>query len=259
MGSRVFGTCDVRTTGKVVEPYPASVSSFHRLEADKVEDTVRQLEERIRARFPERRLGGVAGELLVLTQDVARGSEAIRGRLRWVRLLSRLAAGVVLVASVVVFVLAFRDAASAGPDRSFEWVPLIESTINDLVFAGLALWFLYALPQRLERGHLLDLLHRLRSLAHIVDMHQLTKDPERLRSDFRPAGAIVTNDLDRSGMERYLDYCSELLSLVGKVAALCAEESRDSLVLTTVSDLETLTTGMSRKIWQKISLLPTVE
>ena len=25
---------------------------------------------------------------------------------------------------------------------------------------------------------------------------------------------------------------------------------------TTVSDLETLTTGMSRKIWQKISLLP---
>jgi len=57
-------------------------------------------------------------------------------------------------------------------------------------------------------------------------------------------------------MEHYLDYCSELLSLIGKVAALCAEESRDSLVLTTVSDLETLTTGMSRKIWQKISLLP---
>ena len=27
-------------------------------------------------------------------------------------------------------------------------------------------------------------------------------------------------------------------------------------MLTTVSDLETLTTGMSRKIWQKISLLP---
>jgi len=47
-----------------------------------------------------------------------------------------------------------------------------------------------------------------------------------------------------------------MLSLIGKVAALCAEESRDSLVLTTVSDLETLTTGMSRKIWQKISLLP---
>lgn len=33
-------------------------------------------------------------------------------------------------------------------------------------------------------------------------------------------------------------------------------ESRDPLVLTTLSDLETFTTGMSRQIWQKISLLP---
>ncbi len=215
-----------------------------------------RLESRIRARFPDRGLLAVAGELGTLTADVAEGSSAIRGRLRWVRLGSRVAAGVVLVASVVVFALAFRDALSAGPDRTFEWVPLIESTINDLVFAGLALWFLYALPQRLERGHLLDLLHRLRSLAHIVDMHQLTKDPERLRPDFRSTDATVRIDLDRGEMEHYLDYCSEMLSLIGKVAALCAEESRDSLVLTTVSDLETLTTGMSRKIWQKISLLP---
>ncbi len=57
-------------------------------------------------------------------------------------------------------------------------------------------------------------------------------------------------------MEHYLDYCSELLSLVSKTAALCAEESRDSVVLETVSRIEQLTNGMSRKIWQKISVLP---
>ena len=232
------------------------MSSLQRLDAAAVLDTVARLESRIRARFPDRGLYAVAGELRVLTADVAEGSASIRERLRWVRLASRVAADAVLLATVVVLVLAFRDAGRAGPDRSFEWVPLIESTINDVVFAGLALWFLYALPQRLERGHLLGLLHRLRSLAHIVDMHQLTKDPERLRPDFVPTDVSVAPDLDRSQMEHYLDYCSELMSLVGKVAALCAEESQDSLVLTTVSDLETLTTGMSRKIWQKISLLP---
>lgn len=232
------------------------MSSLERLDAAPVQVTVARLESRIRARFPDRGLLSVAGELRVLTADVAEGSSAVRERLRWVRLGSRAAAALVLVATVAVFVLAFRDAVRAGPDRSFEWVPLIESAINDLVFAGLALWFLYALPQRLERGHLLDLLHRLRSLAHIVDMHQLTKDPERLRSDFVATDESVQIDLGRAGMEHYLDYCSELLSLIGKAAALCAEESRDSLVLTTVSDLETLTTGMSRKIWQKISLLP---
>ena len=65
-------------------------------------------------------------------------------------------------------------------------------------------------------------------------------------------------NLDRAEMENYLDYCSELLSLTGKTAALCAEKSRDSVVLNTVSTLEALTNDMSRKIWQKIQLLPPV-
>ena len=62
--------------------------------------------------------------------------------------------------------------------------------------------------------------------------------------------------MTRDQVERYLDYCSEMLSLVGKTAALCAEESRDSVILETVSTIENLTVGLSRKIWQKISNLP---
>jgi hypothetical protein len=57
-------------------------------------------------------------------------------------------------------------------------------------------------------------------------------------------------------LHRYLDYCSEMLSLTAKTAALCAEHSTDSVVLETISDIETLTTDLSNKIWQKISLLP---
>ena len=76
----------------------------------------------------------------------------------------------------------------------------------------------------------------------------------------RPTSGLATSssaddDLDRDQMERYLTYCSELLSLIGKTAALCAEESRDAVVLDTVSTIEELTLGMSRKIWQKISVL----
>ena len=124
------------------------------------------------------------------------------------------------------------------------------------MFAAIAVFFLYALPNRIERSHLLAQLHRVRSLAHIVDMHQLTKDPERLRPDFNATHESVDPALTRDDMEHYLDYCSEMLSLLGKIAALCAEESQDAVVLDTVSTIETLTTGMSRKIWQKISLLP---
>ncbi len=125
------------------------------------------------------------------------------------------------------------------------------------MFAAIAVYFLYALPNRIERSYLLAQLHRVRSLAHIVDMHQLTKDPERLRPDFNATRESVDPGLSRDDMEHYLDYCSEMLSLIGKIAALCAEESQDAVVLNTVSTIENLTTGMSRKIWQKISLLPT--
>ena len=39
-------------------------------------------------------------------------------------------------------------------------------------------------------------------------MHQLTKDPERLRPGFRPTHESVDPDLSRDDLERYLDYCS---------------------------------------------------
>jgi hypothetical protein len=45
------------------------------------------------------------------------------------------------------------------------------------------------------------------------------------------------------------------LSLVGKLAALYAQSNSDSVVLQSVNDIETLTNGISRKIWQKIMIL----
>ena len=38
-----------------------------------------------------------------------------------------------------------------GTEHSFDWVPLVESLVNDLIFATLAVVFLWALPERLER------------------------------------------------------------------------------------------------------------
>jgi hypothetical protein len=230
--------------------------SFQKLMPEPVAATVTRLQERIEERFPTRGIVAVAAELRSLVDLVAENASAHRGRIRTVRLACRGFAGVIVLGTVVALVLAIRSAhGDAGPD-GLDWLPLIETTVNDLVFAAIAVYFLYTVPERLQRGSILALLHQLRSLAHIIDMHQLTKDPERLRASFKPTSMSVELDLDRDEMERYLDYCSEMLSLVGKTAALCAEESRDSVVLDTVSTIETLTTGMSRKIWQKISVLP---
>ena len=227
-----------------------------RLDAPTVIATIDQLEGRIRARFADRGLPKAAAELRSAATEVSELGVHLRGRLRVLRWTARAASVLVALGMALVLIVAARDADLSGSVRSVDWVALVESTIQTLVFGGLTLLFLNALPDRLERRHLLRRLHRLRSLAHVIDMHQLTKDPERLRSDFEPTDATVAVDLTRAEMQHYLGYCSELLALVGKVAALCAEDSQDGLILETVSDIENLTNGMSRKIWQKISLLP---
>jgi len=54
---------------------------------------------------------------------------------------------------------------------------------------------------------------------------------------------------------RYLDYCSELLSVISKLSALLVQYFNDEVLLGAVNEIEGLTTGLSGKIWQKIQLL----
>lgn len=228
-----------------------------RLESAYVADTVGRLEARIRARFPDRRLGNVAAELGTAVPEIHDGFEQSKRRRRQVRLFSRVASLVIVLLALGALGLALRDAITTGTEHSFDWVPLAESLINDAVFAAIAVFFLWAMPERLERRTLLDLLHRLRSLAHVVDMHQLDKDPEQARAEYTPtAMSPERRIMDAEDLHHYFDYCSELVSLIAKTAALCAERTSDAVVLHTVSEIETLTAQMSQKIWQKISLLP---
>lgn len=228
------------------------------LAAAAVRETVVELEARIASRFPDRGLRGVAGDLLLLIDQVQSSATETHRRIRTLRALSRVAMVAIVGATMLALVFALRDAllVDGRITDSLDVLPLIETLINDVVFAGIAVFFLYSFPERLRRGQLLNLLFRLRSTAHIIDMRQLSKDPEQLRPSYVPTPVSKPLELTRDEMERYLDYCSEMLSLVGKTAALCAQESRDSLVLETVSQIETLTVGLSRKIWQKISNLP---
>lgn len=226
------------------------------LEGPAVRETVLALYGRIQARFPKRGLLGVCGDLLTLVEEVQLGSSQVQSRIRVARLASRVVMVLVLAGTVFALAMAARDVFRHGLDSFVDLLPLIETAINDIVFAGIAVFFLWSFPERVQRGQLLKLLHQLRSTAHVIDMHQLTKDPEQLKPSFVPTAKSTKLDLNRDQMERYLDYCSEMLSLVGKTAALCAEESRDNLVLETVSTIENLTVGLSRKIWQKISNLP---
>ena len=57
----------------------------------------------------------------------------------------------------------------------------LEAGVSDVIFLGVALFFLFSLEARSKRRQALAGLNDLRSIAHVIDMHQLTKDPEIAR------------------------------------------------------------------------------
>jgi hypothetical protein len=226
------------------------------LVGDHVGVTVERLERRILARFGERGLTKAARDLRRLVDLVQTEARESRTRMRRMTLATRATSITIIAATLLAMVFSLRAPVKDGLARTVDWVPLVDSTISDLVFAAIAVLFLWATPERLERRALLGVLYRLRSFAHVVDMHQLSKDPEQVRSTYTPTEQSIQHGLDADQLHHYLDYCSEMLSLTAKTAALCAEHSSDGVVLETIFTIETLSTELSNKIWQKISLLP---
>ena len=229
------------------------VVGYERLEPAKVTATLDLLHERIDLNLPGRRLGDVVLEVRGVITRIERESSDRAGWTPAVRIGSRVAIFLLVVLLVVLLASAARTGASElGQIRTFDWLSIVDSGVNDVVFVGIAIWFLVSAPDRLRRRRVLATLYRLRSLAHITDMHQMSKDPDSALATGTgdPGGAMTAIEL-----ARYYGYCSELLSLTSKAAALCGEGTADAVVLDTVSEIESLTTGMSRKIWQKISLL----
>jgi branched-subunit amino acid transport protein AzlD len=226
---------------------------YRRLDSAEIIATAARLEERIRARFPEAGLSRVAAELVSLAHDLAASARALERPIWWLR--AATAAVVIAGAAVFVFlgtVVPF-NRFSAG-DAS-DWVQGIEASINTLLLAGLGLIALLRTEATIKQKRVFRELHGLRSLIHVIDMHQLTKDPNVLKPGYKPTAKSPPRLTKKADLASYLDYCSEMLSITGKIAALFAQSVNDEVVVEAVNDIEALGSNLSRKIWQKITLI----
>ncbi|MEP6836063.1 MAG: hypothetical protein ABJB74_21920 [Gemmatimonas sp.] len=229
-----------------------SDSPYRQLDPTQIVATLTRLRERIAERFPSASLGGVSQELLTLTNE-ATDTIAYLRRPLWIL---RIAVGTAIVGAAFVLFMASKSVRiPVGVSGVSEFFQGIEAAINDLIFFGLGVFFLVTVEMRIKRRRALRALHQLRSIIHIVDMHQLTKDPERLMSPQQDTASSPERSMAPPELGRYLDYCSELLSVTSKVAALFVQYFNDPVVLVAVNDIESLAAGYSSKIWQKITLL----
>ena len=223
---------------------------FQSLDPARIIETLRRLHGRIEQRFPGSGLGRLCAELAT-TAETSSVEAAKLSERNWPL---RFAVGVLVAFGVAAQIAAAKFLHFEEVEANVGLLQSLEAAVNLLILFGGALWFLMTLEERLKRRRALDALHTLRSMAHVIDMHQLTKDPVALVRERAPPRAMSKFELTR-----YLDYCAEMLALIGKLAALFGERMRDPVVIDAVTEIENLTTGLARKIWQKITLLGDIE
>ncbi len=237
-----------------VAPLATMATMRIELDASQLVATIAALRRRIDERFPGAGLGDVAANLQALAERHAARSAAIRAPVWTLRLGSwlLLAAGLGAVAWAM---LQQRGAARADDWQWTDTLDVLEKSLSSMFFLTAAGVYVASVETRARRQRCLHALRELRALAHLVDLHQLTKDPDRLLRPGPDTASSPERPLTPFLMARYLDYCSEMLALVGKLAALYAEFP-DPVVLDGIDDVEDLTTGLARKVWQKIAMLP---
>ena len=229
--------------------------TYSYLRSEKITSTLKVLSQRISERFPSSSLATLSEQLIQLSEKASASSSQIKKPILWVRIVN-----MALITLIVLLVIAAFTAASDIPADEwhfFQVIFLIEAGINDIVLIGAGIFFLITIENRMKRRRSLDALHELRSIAHIIDMHQLTKDPENVLRRGASTASSPKPNLSLFELSRYLDYCSELLSLTGKIAAVHVQDFDDAVVLSSVTEIENLTTGLSRKIWQKLMIVNT--
>jgi len=232
------------------------MNGYRKLLPENILNTLALLQLRIEERFPGAGLGKVCAELHEMARCAKTKAARIARPNLWLRALAIIiisfgALALYYVGSIVHF--------NHNSENLFGVVQGVEAFINLLIVTGAAVFFLWSLEARWKRHRALHDLYELRSLVHVIDMHQLTKDPSSHAKVSAPTKHSPSHSLSSYELMRYLDYCSEMLSLTAKVGVLYAQGFRDPIVLGAVGDLGQITTNLTNKIWQKITIIQASE
>lgn len=226
----------------------------YRLNAGRIEETLAQLRLRIAARFPAASLGSVCAALVATARETAAAADSLARPMWLLRGLALLVAAV--WATGTVYLIGEVDWAALSQRADVTSLAQgLDSAVNLLLLAAAAIWFVLTLEERIKRRRTLERLHALRSFAHVIDMHQLTKDPTMILSGATVSSASPERRMSEFELARYLDFCAEMLALTAKLAALYAGASNDRAILQAATEVEDLASDLGRKIWQKIMIL----
>ena len=225
---------------------------YRSLNPDLIVQTTARLSARMESRFGGRGLTLVSQELTKFAQEEVGRAKRI-SQPRW--LVRSMAYLFMLSGFAVIAYIVWTVKIDFQGQPSFDMFEGVEAFINLLILLSAGIWFLLNLETRMKRHDVLERINQLRSIAHVIDMHQLSKDPMSDLHIGAKSESVPESDLHGYELVRYLDYCADLLAITGKLASIYLEYIEDPVVIASVNDFESLTGELSRKIWQKVTVL----
>lgn len=223
---------------------------YRTIDPNKIIATLEALGRRIGERFPASGLQRVSDDVIEMARQTSQRIREV-SKPHWG--LRTVLALVIMSALTILAFLIMEATTLKGSDQLSDAMQGVDASVNLAIVLGGAAFFVSTLETRWKRDRALKALHEIRSIVHVIDMHQLTKDPSMLGA--ARTSSSPERDMTPFELMRYLDYCSEMLSLTAKCAALYAEKVSDPVVVDTVGDIERLTSNLSSKIWQKITIV----
>ncbi len=221
------------------------------LRSDKIEKTLEILSKRILERFPDSSLGQTCVDFHKYALKSTANIESLGQPYKVIRVLSFSVMAIAVL--LIIYGLSFFD--YSLPQNFAEVTTISEAFFNNIVLLGAAFFFLFSFEKRLKRRRAIQFLNEIKGFIHVVDMHQLIKDPQMYGSQSLDTENSPKRSLTKFELERYLSYCSEFSSLIGKVAALYGQSLSDEAVAQSSSELEALCSSIANKIWQKQIIL----
>ena len=240
---------------------------YSEIRSDAVIATLKTLELRVGERFPSSSLRQVCAEVVSVAGKADERWQEFQRPVYILRALWGVAFLAVLVVTTMLGIWLTHEFPDTTPDgqalyqarNGLALFEGLEPAMNVFVLIGAGLFFMLRSEETYKRRRVLKHIHELRSLVHIIDMHQLTKDPSAILGQIRRTAHSPAREMSRYDLTRYLDYCAELLALIGKIAALYMRDVEDIEVITAANEIEELSTNISRKVWQKITIIGQIE
>lgn len=219
---------------------------------EKLVETAANIRQRIETRFPDSGLSQIASEVVTISEEAVRRANAISQPNRWLR------AGLgVLIAIAVAGIIVYLWNRTGETSLGIALLEFLDAAKGSAAVLTAFAVFLVTLEVRLKRRRALQAIHELRAMAHLIDMHQLTKDPDRLNDPSEPLD-VAGKPMSSGDVDRYLHFCTELLAIISKIGQIYVQGFPDSAAQNAVDQFENLTTGLSSKIWQKLTILERV-